>query len=285
MNTLIVIFDRFNLGMSFIKFIFSKYFFINIAIYLVLIAIALWGVFYGIDKYTLHNQTITMPNLNGFHSTELENFTNDNSLQFVIIDSVYEIGAPKGSVIDQNPKSGVQVKKGRKVYLTINANSPKKIQFPDLQDVTLRQASAVLETFGIKVDSLKYRPDQCVKCVLEVMMDTAKIKPGTMIPVGSSVVLVLGSGLSNEYINVPILINLPLVEAEKKLKDLGLNLGAYNYEDCESAEDTAKAKIFRQFPAHDNEELIQLGQSVLLFLTADSSRIPEIIIDSTAVQL
>lgn len=270
--------------MSFIKFIFTKYFFINIAIYLVLIVIALWSVFYGLGKYTLHNQTITMPNLTGYHTSELDNFTSDNSLEYIIIDSVFEIGASKGSVIDQNPKPGVQVKLGRKVYVTINANAPKKIQFPDLQDVTLRQASAVLETFGIKVDSLKYRPDQCVKCVLEVLMDTTSIKPGTIVPMGSSVVLVLGSGLSNEYIDVPVLINFSLTAAEKKLKEMGLNLGAFNYEDCESAEDTAKAKVFRQFPPHDADEMIQLCQSILLFLTADSTRIPEII-DSTAVPI
>lgn len=270
--------------MSFIRFLFSKYFFINIAIYLVLILVSIWGVLNYLDGYTLHNQTITLPDLRGYHTKELDSFLNDKKLHYVVIDSVYELDALPGAVIDQNPLPGAQVKENRKVYVTINANSPKKIQFPDLRDVTLRQATAILETFNIKIDSLKYKPDPCVKCVLDVVQDTTYLEPGDMIKAGSSVVLVLGSGLSDEFIEMPILINMQLSEAQNKLKELGLNLGAFNYEDCLTADDTVKAKVFKQIPAYNTNELIQLGQSVVLFFTSDSTKIPEIISDSLQLE-
>ena len=266
--------------MGIFRFIFSKYFLINVVIYLVLIAIALWGVLYSLDKYTLHGETLTMPDFKGYHTSELNNFLKDKEFRYEIVDSVYDDNAAKGVVIEQNPKPGVQVKRGRKIYFTINANSTKKIKFPNLVDVTLRQANAILETYGIKVDSLKYKPDPCVNCVLQVLMDATSIEPGTMFPVKESVVLVLGGGLSDEYIAVPILINLGLAEAELELKRLGLNLGAYTYEDCETMEDTLGAKVYKQIPDYQKNK-IQLGQSINIFLTGDTTRIPEIVVDST----
>jgi beta-lactam-binding protein with PASTA domain len=236
----------------------------------------------ALDDFTLHGKTITVPDFSGYHTSELENYVADKELTYVVMDSIYDLEAEKGVVIDQMPKAGQQVKKGRKVYITINANSPKRISFPDLRDVTLRQASAILETYGIKIDSLKYKPDQCVNCVLGALKDTVPITPGELIPVSEPIILVLGGGLSDEYIEVPVLISLTLDEASSGLAKLGLNLGAVNYEDCENAEDTAKAKIFRQIPAHNEEEKIPLGRTVTLFLTADSTKIPVLEPDSTS---
>ena len=116
----------------------------------------------SIDDYTLHGKTITVPDFRGYHTTELDQFLADKELTYLIVDSIFEEGALKGSIIDQKPEPGVQVKRGRKIYMTVNANSPKKIAFPSLTDVTLRQANALLETYGIIIDSLKYKPDECV---------------------------------------------------------------------------------------------------------------------------
>lgn len=271
--------------MAWLRFFFTKYFWINVLIYLILFSISLWGIMVALDDYTLHGKTITVPDFSGYHTTELENFVADKELTYVVMDSIYDLEAEKGVVIDQIPKPGQQVKKGRKVYITINANSPKRIAFPDLRDVTLRQANAILETYGIKVDSLKYKPDQCVNCVLGALKDTSEIKPGDLVAVEESIVLVLGSGLSDEFIDIPILINTSLDESTQKLASLGLNLGAVSYEDCENAEDSATAKVFRQIPAHDADERVPLGRSISLFLTCDTSKIPEIEPDTSQFNL
>ena len=267
--------------MNFIKFLFTKYFLINIAIYVSLVAFGIWGVMASIDDYTLHGKTITVPDFRGYHTTELDQFLADKELTYLIVDSIFEEGALKGSIIDQKPEPGVQVKRGRKIYMTVNANSPKKIAFPSLTDVTLRQANALLETYGIIIDSLKYKPDECVNCVLGALIDIAEVEAGQMLPVGTRIILILGGGLSSEYISVPILINKNLIEIKKILQKLGLNMGAINYEDCETAMDTISSKVYRQLPDYQNQAKTQLGQSITLFFTGNSSRIPETIVDST----
>ena len=68
---------------------------------------------------------------------------------------------------------------------------------------------------------------------------------------------------------------------KKILQKLGLNMGAINYEDCETAMDTISSKVYRQLPDYQNQAKTQLGQSITLFFTGNSSRIPETIVDST----
>src|SRR5690606_38164812 len=150
--------------MTFREYITSKFFLINIAVYLALIVLVFWLIFRSLSTYTLHGETITVPDLTGFNQHELKNFLEDKNLTYFIMDSIFDENAAMGAVIGQNPLPGIQVKKDRKIYLTINAKQPQKVQFPNLKDVTLRQAYAVLETYGINVSDLKYKPDQCVNC-------------------------------------------------------------------------------------------------------------------------
>lgn len=266
--------------MSILKYFFTRFFLINLAIYAVLLVVVLWLIFSSISSYTLHGETITVPDMKGFNKHELANFLSDKNLQYVIMDSVFDETASLGAVIAQNPLPGVQVKKGRKIYLTINAMQPQKVHFPNLRDVTLRQAYAILETYGIEVADLKYKPDQCVNCVLGAMIDSTEINPGTLMQKGTAITLVLGSGLSNEAITVPVLINLSLAQIAEKLKPLGLNLGSINYEDCTTTEDSLSAKVFRQIPDYGVDSRIFLGQSIDVFLTCDSTKIPTIPVDS-----
>ena len=50
----------------------------------------------------------------------------------------------RGAVFSQNPKPGSEVKKGRKVSLTINSVLPKKVTMPSLVGFSMRQAKAEL---------------------------------------------------------------------------------------------------------------------------------------------
>ena len=59
---------------------------------------------------------------------------------------------PKGSVIIQDPVAGSHVKRYRKIYLTTVTVLPEKVLMPDLIDLSLRQATATLETYGLKLD-------------------------------------------------------------------------------------------------------------------------------------
>src|SRR5207244_4487249 len=96
----------------------------------------------------------------------------------------------------------------RTIYLTVNAMMPPLVKMPNLVDLTLRQASAKLETYGFKLGTLEYVPDLAKNAVLSQKVKGKKIEPGTLIEKGVTVTLVLGDGLSDNKVSVPRLLNL-----------------------------------------------------------------------------
>ncbi|RMG79088.1 MAG: PASTA domain-containing protein [Bacteroidetes bacterium] len=266
--------------MSFFKFLFSKYFVINLIIAALLTTALVFGVLKYIEKYTLHNQSVTVPDFRGMHKSEVFQFAEEHQLIAIINDSVYNFEEPKGVVLDQNPMPEKQVKQGRKIYLTINATQPPKVAVPNLKDLSLRQATAILESYGLKIGELQYKPDPCVNCVLEMKIGDQTIEPKTMIEKGKTIDLVLGAGTSNEVIPLPFLLNLTFEEAKLLLNSKGLNIGHPVYEDCATKEDSAKAKIFKQIPPYDSKAVINLGKTVNVFLTCDSIKVLNFLPDS-----
>ena len=100
---------------------------------------------------------------------------------------------PKGTVVEQDPVAGAEVKPDRKVYLVMNAMQPQMIDVPDLVDMSKRQAISVLEILGLRVAELRYEPDPCVDCVIEQLYREQPIAPDAKCG-REAIVLVLGSG-------------------------------------------------------------------------------------------
>ena len=88
--------------MKFLRFLFSKFFWINF----ILASIVLYAIFYltmrNLDTYTNHSVKIKVPNLKGFQLSEI-----DDSLklefEFKIRDSVFSDEYPMGMIIQQDP--------------------------------------------------------------------------------------------------------------------------------------------------------------------------------------
>ena len=266
--------------MNFIKFLFSKTFIVNVIIALIITGGGLFYVFEYLEDYTLHAETITVPDFTGFKASELDDFISDKQLEYVIVDSIYDGSKAKGVVLDQIPKPDAQVKDGRKIYLTINAINTPKVQLPEIKDLSIRQASAKLESYGLQVGELISRPSTCVNCALGMMVDGEEIVAGAMLAKNSEVDILIGVGQSGETLPVPFLLNLTLDQAKDWLKSLSLNVGAVNIEDCENLEDSASALIYKQLPEKNDENVINLGGSMDLWLTADSTKISIFLPDS-----
>jgi beta-lactam-binding protein with PASTA domain len=262
---------------GFIRFIFSRLFIVNLLVYIVLIA----GIFYMLNSYlvtfTDHGKSISVPDFRGFHISELNDFVSGKEVEYIIIDSVYDMKQPKGVVIEQAPLPDALVKKGRKVYLTVNATQRPKVSVPNLLDITLRQAQAILQSIGLNVGEIKYMPETCVNCVVGMEYNELPIDEGFMITKGSKIDLILGAGLSGDLVRVPILINKNFNQVDSTLKNNQLTIGAIVYEDCKNAEDSAAAKVFKQVPNYGKDRFINKGNYISVFLTSNESKIPEII--------
>lgn len=262
------------------KFLTGKVFFINLALALLLVVGVVYYVLNFLDKYTLHGQSVSVPGLSGIKIEDLDKFFAGKPIQYTINDSVYDNRKHRGVVVDQNPPEGAQVKEERKIYLTVNAKLPLQVPLPDLKDVTLRQAIAVLESFGIPVSNKRYVPDQCFNCVLWAESGNHKLEAGALVIKGHSVDLVLGQGKNNELLQVPDLFGLTTSEVNSLLSSIALNYLEVSCEGCNTKTDSSAARVFRQSPVRQEHPagsgqftMINAGSSINIWLTCDKQKL------------
>jgi beta-lactam-binding protein with PASTA domain len=236
-----------------------------------LYAIIIWSVLQWLKSFTQHGIAVKVPELKGKTPKELKDLEKTIDLEFIINDSVYVFDEKKGTVIDQNPAAGSEVKQNRKVYITINAFKPPTIKMPKLIDFSLRQAKAVLETYGLEIGNIKYEPDFAKDAVLKQLYKGREIKPGDPVVQESKIDLVLGDGLKGEKVKLPDLIGLNRAEAVNKITENSLSIGSEVYD--KSVIDTSKAIVYRQFPVFGSNEKVNLGRAIDLFFTQDNSKL------------
>jgi beta-lactam-binding protein with PASTA domain len=239
-----------------------------------LLGAGLYGVLFYLDDYTLHGKTIEVPNLIGKQIEEVDSLLDGGAFTQLIADSIFEKGVKGGMVLEQNPSPNYQVKQGRKIYLTISAYEPPKIELPNLIDLSLRQATSLIETYGLQLGNLSYQPDPCTNCILEVFLKGEKVSEGERIEKGAQLDLLVGQGLSNELTDIPYLIGFEVDMADQLLKTKFLNVGSLIYDETvENAEDSTRARVYKYTPFYSEEPVVPMGSSIDLFLTADTNRI------------
>ncbi len=132
--------------MQLLHYLKSKYFIRTI---ITIVAIVLIG-FFLLTKFlsfrTNHDQKIAVPDLAKMALGEANKSLADLNLDFVVIDSAsFNAEYPPKSVLEQNPEAGDFVKEGRKIYLTLNASSYRKIEVPNVLGKTKRQVISRLQ--------------------------------------------------------------------------------------------------------------------------------------------
>ena len=267
--------------MSLKNFILSKVFIKNLGFAVAIIVGAIMILLIWLNLYTRHGQARPVPDFFGLTMEQTEKLAKKNKLSFQVIDSVYTTLVPRGCIAEQNPKPGFKVKKWRNVILVINAFSPEMVAVPNLIDLPIRQASAVIESSGLKMGEPRYRSDLSIGIVLEQLYNGKKINPGDSLQKGSVVSFVLGRGLSNQRTPLPDLMWMNLEPARNKILISSLSLGTYVYDNTiRTAQDTLKAIVYKQNPEYNQNSTMQLGSAIYLWLTVDSAKMP---VDSTLI--
>lgn len=228
--------------------------------------------------FTRHGQGIEVPKFSGLTKQQAITLANKRSLRLEITDSVYIMTRKPGTIVEQNPAEGTKVKSNRKIFLTINANTPKLVELPNVVGVTLRQAKAILELQGFTIETLYFTSDIAINNVLEQRINGKKVASGTLLPKGSSVDLLLGKGFGNERTTLPRVIGFNLSDAKNIIIEASLNLGNIKYDETvKDLRDSLQAKVYSQYPASLEEMPINFGAKVDLWLTINESRIPRIV--------
>lgn len=193
---------------------------------IVVVSMILIFFFVYLPSTTRHDETITVPNLDGMSLLDMDNFLKKRHLNYEVADSNYIERYPPLTILKQYPLSGSHVKERRKIYLTVNQNQPNSIKMPNLIDGSLKNAELVLKSYGLKRGVIRYKPDLASNAVLEQLYKGKPIASGDPIMKGSEIDLVVGDGLGRRVFSVPRFIGLPIDEADFSIKGSGLNTGS-----------------------------------------------------------
>ena len=235
----------------------------------------------GLKVGTRHNDTIVVPNFVGMSIDDTRLVANDNDLNIVVRDSIFDVDLPGGTVVDQLPGTSdvrdVTVKPGRKIYVTINAYSRRQVDVPYVAKQTLRQALNQLERSGLTVDKLVYEADMTSTDYVEKQVVRGKeVTPSSRrtVPVGTGVTLHVTYHRNDQNTFTPRVVGLSLAKAKSTLWDHGLNVGKVVYD--ESVNDIIErrtARVYMQSSAIGSSQ--RRGAKVDIYLSAD-----DVLVDS-----
>ena len=181
--------------MKLIRFIYSGVFFKNIFYISCLTILLVFIVFLGLGFVTQHNKYVKVPELFGLNISKAIETAKNKSLNIKILDSAkFDPNYPPLTVLEQFPNHNKEVKKGRKIYLTLNPVGYKKMKVPNVIQITLRNAETLLNAVGFEVGELIYKDNIGKDMVLEIRHEGKKIEPGHALQQRKKIDLVLGNG-------------------------------------------------------------------------------------------
>jgi beta-lactam-binding protein with PASTA domain len=256
--------------MSYFKFIRTKKFLTHFILASLSALLTLWLLFKLFSVYTHHGVTYPVPDFIGQSALNLNNFVKDKKVRYQVIDSIYDAKQAPGTIIRQDPEKGTPVKENRIVYLYITSVLPPRIEMPKLVDRSLRQAIAMIESYGLKAGDPKFVADPCKNCVLKQFYKGKEIAPGTRIKKGSRIDLVVGKGSTTETVTLPDCVGMTFCEAKNKLLASALQVG--NLIIDKTIGDTCEAFVYKQTPAASAGREVATGARIDLYISDEKPK-------------
>lgn len=179
---------------KFFAAIFKNAIVINLLLAVVVAGAVLFGVLSWLDIYTRHNQAVEVPDVKGLSVEEAEPFFASRGLHYSIIDSVYAKDVKPGAIIEVNPEIGSKVKEGRNLYITINAHGSQSALLPELRDLSVRQAQALLEATGFEDIEIEYVPGEFRDLVIEVESNGNILQSGKRVALSTPIKMIVSTG-------------------------------------------------------------------------------------------
>lgn len=246
---------------------------------LVMIAVslvALFFIFLFIKIYARQGEEYEMPVVEGKTIAEAE-AANDLDLEFVVLDSIYQKGVPGGIIITQDPKGGIMVKSGRKVYVSVTSYSAEDVPMPELTGLSVRQAVSEIYNNGLTVGHLTFVDDPFKNNVKEQSCKGRTAYAGQKIARGSVIDLVVGRGEGESTNKVPFVIGKTADKARRDIVTASLNVGPEHFNGVKNKE---KAVVYRQEPDYTGVSQYPFGTQVeLWYIDANADEVSKMVSD------
>ncbi len=258
--------------MKFVRFIFSKFFWINFILALLVLYVIFYFTMRNLDTYTNHSVKIQVPNLKGIQLSELDDSLKLLEIEYKIRDSVFSDDYPTGMIIQQDPLPHSEdfpnyIKPNRTIYLTIVKKQEIYKIIPDLLSyVTSKNiGKSKLEKLGFKVE-LEVKDHKDKDKVLELRYENEVLKTGKKLVKGSIIKLIFGSGDKGKPIELPDFKGMNIYLATQKASEIGLDLEVQYYDSVLNLKDSNFAVVYSQYPDPliNNKSLISIGSVVTI---------------------
>jgi len=246
----------------------------NLLLILLFLIVVLLVVKLGLRWYTHHGEKLILPDYIGKNIAQAEAAAHDQSFQLVVIDSIFRVDEQGGIILDQNPVKNSNVKRGRKIYVTVTKYMPEKVkvfQIPELYGKDYNRKKKELENaFDIRSEIMGYEfdqgaPDQILKVIYhdDMIINSEFRKDDTEINKGDTLKFILSKNIGGA-ISMPDLVCKTYNEATFYVENLNLHIGEITKDGL--LEDEEGAFIYDQEPkAGDN---ILTGDTIHLYLSS-----------------
>jgi eukaryotic-like serine/threonine-protein kinase len=190
---ILVFLNKGNSNMSgIVNFIKTPKFFLHFFLSIFSVVAIVLLIFKWLAVYTKHGETVTVPEFKNKNYSEISKIAEDAGVQALIIDSIYNPDEKAGQIFKQEPEFNEKVKEGRQIYLYMYSMKPPVIEMPKLVDKSLRQATAMINSYGLKLNKVTETYGYCQGCVLKQLYMGKSIAVGEKIKKGSKIDLVVG---------------------------------------------------------------------------------------------
>lgn len=240
------------------------------AAFLIGLMLLLFYFYLYLPAATNHGETITVPSIVGMDMKELEEFLAKRNLRYEISDSIFSEEYPPLTILRQFPEPGSKVKQNRMIYVSLNRVTPPTVPMPNLIDGSLINAEAVLRGNELKRGKIELVRGPFLNLVKEMRYQNEKILPGTRIPKGATIDLVVEDGGSN-LVPMPDVLGYTLEDAKIPIFGSNLNLGHVTFVGDTTGHE-AKIVLKQKPPAHEN---IRVGDVVDLWVGKKGTPVPD----------
>lgn len=190
------------------------------------IVIAGISAYFTLSLVIKSEDTVIVPDFVGKDVVYVLEILTELGLNTKVRGSEYSADIPKHHVIQQEPKPGAEIKKGRDVRILISKGT-ESIPMPNLVGLSHRQAGIIFEENDLCGGRIASTPD----AVFEKEMVIAQVPaPGNLIRRGTCVDLLVSTGQRPVVFKMPTVTGLPLEEALVKIEQNELAPGVIRAE-------------------------------------------------------
>ena len=243
----------------------------SLAIAAAIVLVLVVGAMIFLNVATMHGRVLVVPDFTNMSIVEAESLAEASQVRIDVVDSLYVKRMEKGHIYRQNPKAGSQVKKGRRILITINAMNAKKVDMPDLIGFSMRQATAELQSRGLVLGNLIYQQDMATDNVLAQRCGGSPIAPEVKVETGTVIDLVVGLSEDDNQAMVPDVFGLKCLTATDAVHGNSLNVRTIYDSSVKDYNDSLMAVVYKQVPQAQTNEL--KGSQVTMYLTIDEEKV------------